>query len=688
MIRLNKPSYDGKRFEVGGQIRFVDLFFPDGSTPSDRILDTFLKIVDDDVADAAEVAATTPAGGGAVAVHCKAGLGRTGTLIAAWMMKEFRFTAGEAIGWLRTCRPGSVIGCQQHWLEDQQKVLWARGESEKKKRGERKVAAASDAVAATAVVASTAAASKTNAKYADSAVAKFSSTSTSYQHQNGILKQRSIDSGIDSQASSVVAAATAVEAPEKEVKSTSSEKKGSSLKDWALAELSGKSNQLKLSLDRSETATAASKVTVLNKAEKAERYNHDEHLFTQGDKLNLLKARRIKEATAAASSQEKSSVAATSGESKKSAAADSPTLPRSKTGLTQLMHQRRPSLPSMTLLQNELPQQQQYVGAAAARSPSFDRARRPSGKAVDTRPRIKDVNPDTDSESSGAPSATPTMNNCVSYDTPTTGLRSRHVSGVGMATAIEKTKCSALETTTAATIAPKTAAIVSTAVKAAKKTPPSTEKASHDLTDWRNLTLLSRARRNSLTRFDFSRQPLSLQPQTPHHATPTALPTSSPTPPPRAASAQPPRKSVAAAATTAESTAATGAAVTTAGFAATLGRPNTAFARPPSGRKTPQPTAQNTLARLLLTATSDPPASVLRGGGLNGYGSGALGGGPGYAGYGDRAGGGGAAAAAARYSPSPYRTPEIRRKSSFSGPSGVLSAAGLQLRSTNGTVLF
>uniref|UniRef100_A0A3Q2NSA8 Tyrosine specific protein phosphatases domain-containing protein n=1 Tax=Fundulus heteroclitus TaxID=8078 RepID=A0A3Q2NSA8_FUNHE len=45
------------------------------------------------------------------------GLGRTGTLIGCYLMKHYRFTAAEAIAWIRICRPGSVIGPQEILLE-------------------------------------------------------------------------------------------------------------------------------------------------------------------------------------------------------------------------------------------------------------------------------------------------------------------------------------------------------------------------------------------------------------------------------------------------------------------------------------------------------------------------------------------------------------------------------------------
>ncbi|XP_069367202.1 dual specificity protein phosphatase CDC14AB-like isoform X1 [Paralichthys olivaceus] len=113
VVRLNRKLYDSRRFEDAG-FDHHDLFFVDGTTPSDLIIRRFLHVCESNE--------------GAVAVHCKAGLGRTGTLIGCHLMKHFRFTAAESIAWIRICRPGSIIGPQQNFLEEKQHSLWVQGD--------------------------------------------------------------------------------------------------------------------------------------------------------------------------------------------------------------------------------------------------------------------------------------------------------------------------------------------------------------------------------------------------------------------------------------------------------------------------------------------------------------------------------------------------------------------------------
>lgn len=121
VVRLNDKQYDEKKFLAAG-IDHLDLIYPDGTNAPMPILMRFL-----------EACEKTP---GAVAVHCKAGLGRTGTCIGAYMMKHDFFTAHELIGWLRLCRPGSVIGPQQQFMEAIEAKMWQLNPNKQKSSGD------------------------------------------------------------------------------------------------------------------------------------------------------------------------------------------------------------------------------------------------------------------------------------------------------------------------------------------------------------------------------------------------------------------------------------------------------------------------------------------------------------------------------------------------------------------------
>ena len=82
------------------------MIFDDGTCPTLPMVNEFVKIAHEMITVKKK----------AIAVHCKAGLGRTGCFIGAYLIYRYGFTANEIIAYLRFMRPGMVIGLQQHWL--------------------------------------------------------------------------------------------------------------------------------------------------------------------------------------------------------------------------------------------------------------------------------------------------------------------------------------------------------------------------------------------------------------------------------------------------------------------------------------------------------------------------------------------------------------------------------------------
>ncbi len=114
VVRLSEPCYDAAECARAG-VPVLDLRFDSHAAPPLAVVFRFFRAIDE------------AAGGGVVAVHCSEGRGRTATLVALWLMRTHRFTAREAIAWLRVVRQGSVIGPQQQYLEGMQAKMWLWG---------------------------------------------------------------------------------------------------------------------------------------------------------------------------------------------------------------------------------------------------------------------------------------------------------------------------------------------------------------------------------------------------------------------------------------------------------------------------------------------------------------------------------------------------------------------------------
>ncbi|KAA8894457.1 protein-tyrosine phosphatase-like protein [Sphaerosporella brunnea] len=105
VVRLNSHLYPSEYFTALG-IAHMDMIFDDGTCPPLNLVRKFINYAHQ----------TITISNKNIAVHCKAGLGRTGCLIGAYLIYRYGFSANEVIAYMRFMRPGMVVGPQQHWL--------------------------------------------------------------------------------------------------------------------------------------------------------------------------------------------------------------------------------------------------------------------------------------------------------------------------------------------------------------------------------------------------------------------------------------------------------------------------------------------------------------------------------------------------------------------------------------------
>ena len=86
----------------GTDIDYLHLMVEDYGVPNMEVLDEAVNYIDNKIQN-----------GKPVLVHCAAGKGRTGALLAAYMIKKENLTAEQALEKIRLMRPGSVQSLTQ-----------------------------------------------------------------------------------------------------------------------------------------------------------------------------------------------------------------------------------------------------------------------------------------------------------------------------------------------------------------------------------------------------------------------------------------------------------------------------------------------------------------------------------------------------------------------------------------------
>ncbi len=111
VLTLTESPLPAEWFD-GMNIRLRHLPMKDHELPTVGVLDEAATYIDEEVKS-----------GRTILVHCLAGKGRTGSALAAYLMKTKGISSKEAIELLREMRPGSVEGRQEYPLREYEKSL-------------------------------------------------------------------------------------------------------------------------------------------------------------------------------------------------------------------------------------------------------------------------------------------------------------------------------------------------------------------------------------------------------------------------------------------------------------------------------------------------------------------------------------------------------------------------------------
>jgi atypical dual specificity phosphatase len=101
IITVREVSLPSRWFD-GGDIDYLHLTVEDYGAPTMEVLDETVDYIDEKIRT-----------GKAVLVHCAAGKGRTGAVLAAYLIKKENLSAEQAIEKIRLMRPGSVQSITQ-----------------------------------------------------------------------------------------------------------------------------------------------------------------------------------------------------------------------------------------------------------------------------------------------------------------------------------------------------------------------------------------------------------------------------------------------------------------------------------------------------------------------------------------------------------------------------------------------